>query len=111
MRQLAQSLTIGDYQINGPDGFALGEGNLGGIVSQTFTLVFSAAGIGLLLMIIKSGFTLMTSAGDAKKAATGKATLTNSVIGFLLIFSAFWITQILGVVFGWENSIGSIFGQ
>jgi len=85
--------------------------SIGEIVGKALPLVFAAAGIGLLLMIISSGYTLMMSAGDAKKAAAGKTTLTNSIVGFLLVFAAFWITQALGVVFGWQDTILSIFGQ
>lgn len=96
--------------IEGPADFKFGGDNIGFILGQGLSYVFAAAGIGLLLMIISSGFSLMMSAGDAKKLAAGKATLTNSIIGFLLIFAAFWIVQIMGTVLGWQ-SIFEIFGQ
>lgn len=96
--------------IEGPADFKFGGDNIGYILGQALSYVFAAAGIGLLLMIISSGFSLMMSAGDAKKLAAGKATLTNSIIGFLLIFAAFWIVQIMGIVLGWQ-SIFQIFGQ
>ncbi len=96
--------------IEGPADFKFGGDNIGYILGQALSYVFAAAGIGLLLMIISSGFSLMMSAGDAKKLAGGKATLTNSIIGFILVFSAFWIVQILGTVLGWQ-SIFEIFGQ
>ncbi len=97
--------------IQGPENFKFGGDSIGYILGQSLSFVFAAAGIGLLLMIISSGFSIMMSAGDAKKLAGGKATLTNSIIGFILIFAAFWIVQILGVVLGWDNYIGAIFGQ
>ena len=112
MKLLAQSFGIGDYTIQGPLGQGpLGEANIGTIIGQSLPYVFGFAGLGLLLMIIASGFTLMTSAGDPKKMEKGKATLTNAIIGFLIIFAAFWIVQIAGVIFGWQSSIGTIFGQ
>ncbi len=98
------------YEINGPLDFKFENASIGAIVSQALTYVFAFAGIGLLLAIIWSGFTLMLSAGDAKKMEAGKSMLTNAVIGFILIFAAFWIVQILGVVFGWP-SVLTIFGQ
>ena len=110
----AQSLNIGDpadgaqYTFNGPDNFAFGTGNIGGIVGAAVPYVFAFAGIGLLLMIISSGFTMMLSAGDAKKLEAGKGRLTQSVVGFLIIFAAYWIVQIVGTIFGWE-SIGTSF--
>lgn len=96
--------------IQGPEGFAFDGAGLGEIVGASLGYIFAAAGIGLLLMIISSGFSLMTSAGDPKKAAAGKSRLTNAIVGFLLIFAAFWIVQILGVILGWD-SIGTIFSQ
>lgn len=112
-RQLSQLIIEGnsgmpDVTVNGPDGFKFNGAGIGEILSQSLGYVFAAAGIGLLLMIISSGFSLMTSAGDPKKSAAGKMRLTNAIIGFLLIFAAYWIVQILGVVFGWEG-IGTIF--
>lgn len=112
---LAQSVQIGDHTIEGPSQnagglFDLSRATIGDIVGASLGLVFAAAGIGLLLMIISSGFTLMTSAGDAKKLAQGRTTLTNSLIGFTLIFSAFWIVQILWTALGWENTF-TIFPQ
>lgn len=110
MKQLAQSLNFGDFSIEGPEGFTFAGSSIGEIVGKSLGYVLAAAGIGLLLMIIASGFTLMTAAGDAKKMASGQAKLTNAIVGFILVFSAFWLTQILGVVFGWQESIGTIFG-
>jgi len=95
--------------IEGPVNFKFGSDSIGVIVGQALPYIFAAAGIGLLLMIISSGFSIMTSAGDAKKLAQGRMTLTNSIVGFILIFGAFWIVQILGVILGWESSIGQIF--
>lgn len=114
MHQLAQSLNIGDYAIDGPEQnggvINLSGDALGTIVGRSLQYVFLAAGIGLLLMIISSGFTLMTAAGDAKKMAAGRGRLTNAIVGFLLIFASFWIVQLVGVILGWE-SILTVFGQ
>lgn len=99
-----------DISLDEPEGFTFSGQGIGAIVGQSLTYVFAAAGIGLLLMIISSGYSLIVSAGDPKKAAAGKATLTNAIIGFLLIFAAFWIVQIMGTVLGWQ-SIFDIFGQ
>jgi hypothetical protein len=98
-----------NVSIEGPVNFKFGSDSIGVIVGQALPYIFAAAGIGLLLMIISSGFSIMTSAGDAKKLAQGRMTLTNSIVGFILIFGAFWIVQILGVILGWESSIGQIF--
>jgi hypothetical protein len=106
-KTLAQNLGIGSYSIEGPvPQFT----NIGSIVGKSLTYVFAFAGVGLLLMIIASGFGMMLSAGDPKKLQMARGRLTNAIVGFLLVFAAFWIVQAAGTIFGWESII-QIFGQ
>ena len=81
---------------------------LGDIISRVMTYIFVFAGIGLLLMLIMSGFSYLTSAGDPKKLEQGKARLTNAILGFVIIFAAYWVVQIAGIIFG-IDAIKSIF--
>lgn len=99
MKVLAQSLRIGEYSVDNPVAFS----NIGGIISEALKYIFAFAGVGLLLMIISSGFSMMMSAGDAKKLEAGKARLTNAIIGFLIIFASFWIVQLAGRILGWDS--------
>ena len=73
---------------------------IGDVVSSAIPFILGFAGIGLLLMILAAGFSMLTSAGDAKKLEGGKQQLTNAIVGFLIIFVAFWVVQIVGVMFG-----------
>lgn len=108
MKLLAQGLNLpGGTAISGPEGFRFTR--LGEVVESAIKFVFAFAGIALLLMIIAAGLTLMTSAGDAKKIEQGKQRLTYSLVGFLIIFTAYWLVQILGRIFGFEE-ITKIFG-
>lgn len=103
----AQSLQIGtSYTVEGPAGFAFGDAKIGDIVQAALPYVFAFAGLGVLLMIVAAGFTMLTSAGDAKKLEGGKGRLTNALIGFLLIFAAYWVVELLQKIFGWTNLIG-----
>lgn len=97
----------GGYTIS--DTNILSSGSIGAIISKALPFIFGFAGIGLLLMIISSGFTIMMAAGDAKRTEAGKARLTNALVGFLLIFASFWIVQIVARVLGWDAS-SSLFG-
>jgi hypothetical protein len=115
MKLLAQSFTIpwgtvGETNIKGPLDPNLFGGSitLGSIISRALTYIFLFAGIGLLLVLIMSGFSFMTSAGDPKKMEKAKGQLTNALIGFLLIFVSFWLVQAAGYIFGME-SITAIF--
>lgn len=78
---------------------------IGDIISGAIPFIFAFAGIGLLLMIISAGFTLLTSAGDAKKLDMGKNKLTYALVGFVIIFVAYWMTQLAGNIFGLDSII------
>lgn len=101
---LAQALTLpgeweGGSTIEGPGGLKFTD--LGQLISQpVIQYVFAAAGMGLLLMLVSSGFTFLTSSGDAKKLESGKQRLTYSLVGFIVIFIAYWIVQLMGKIFG-----------
>ena len=103
LRTLAQQITIGE----GTSKFTINSGipGLSGMTISKFVTslipyVFAIAGVGLLLMIIFAGFTLMTSAGDAKKMEAGKNRLTYAVLGFVIVFTAYWIVSLLGTALG-----------
>lgn len=84
-------------------------GTIADIVSGLMPYIFAGIGIVLLLFLISGGFTLMFSAGDPQKVQKGKTVLTNALIGFVIVFVAYWIVQIVGLVFGFE-SWANIFG-
>ena len=87
-----------------------GFSNFGDIISKLVLYVFGISGIILLLMIIFSGFQMITSAGDPKAMEAAQKRLTNSVVGFVIIFAAYWIVQLIGRILGVEV-FGNIFGQ
>ncbi len=79
---------------------AFGSGELGSIISRALPFVYAFAGIGLLVMLVMGGFEYLTSTGDAKKMQKAQGQITNAVIGFVIIFVAYWLTQIAGLVLG-----------
>lgn len=60
------------------------------------------AGIILLGLILFGGFGMLASAGsgDSKKAEQSKKTITSAIIGFLIVFSAYFIIQIIETITG-----------
>lgn len=74
--------------------------SIGELISSVLTYAFTFAGIALLLCFIWGGFQLFTSGGDQKKVSEGKATITNALIGFVIVFVAFWIVQLFGNLLG-----------
>lgn len=84
--------------------------DIGGAIVRAIPYIFAFAGIGLLIFLIMGGFKLMTSGGDPKKIEEGKHTITNAFLGFIIVFVAYWIVQILGIVLDLEG-IGNVFKQ
>jgi len=83
--------------------------NVGQIISDLFPIIFTVTGILLLIYLLLGGFQLMFAAGDPKKVQGAWGKITNAIIGFVIIFIAYWLTQLIGKIFNIEI-INSIFG-
>lgn len=73
---------------------------VGVILSDIIGYVFVAAGLLLLFLLISGGFQMMTSANNEKGLEAAKARITNALIGFIILFVAYWVVQIVEVVLG-----------
>jgi len=97
--QLVQNIKLpGGENITGP----LPAGrftNLASLVNNALPFVFAIAGMILLGYLIWGGFDYLTSLGDPKKAEAGKNKITSAILGFLIIFVAFWLVQIVQFLF------------
>lgn len=104
----AQTLNLGGGSVKGPLAIPGAGANptIGGILSNALPIVIGIAGLALLLMLISAGYTFLTSAGDAKKMEQGKQQLTSALIGFIIVFGAYWLVQILGIMFGTSITSG-----
>ncbi|HUS60264.1 MAG TPA: pilin [Nevskiaceae bacterium] len=74
--------------------------NIGDIINTLIPYIFALAGIILLFFIIFGGFELLTSGGDPKKVESAKGKITHAIVGFIIIFVAYWLVQILETIFG-----------
>lgn len=73
------------------------------LVSLLLPNVLILAGVIFFLLIIGGGFSLIAGAGkeaSAQDKAKAQAAITYGVIGFLLVVSAYFILQIVGVITG-----------
>jgi len=86
--------------IKGFENFNFANKTLGDIISKLLTYIFPLAGIILFAFLILGGFELLTSGGNPEKAKKAQGRITSALVGFLIIFLAYWITQILEVIFG-----------
>lgn len=82
--------------------FVFQNSDLGPVVQKALIYIFPAAGILLLLYLLWGGLQLMTSGGDPKAIQSARDKITSALIGFLIVFAAYWIVQIIGSFLGAE---------
>lgn len=73
---------------------------IGEIISAILPYIFVIAGLILFFLLISSGFELLTSAGNPESQKKAQAKLTNAIVGFIIIFLAYWLAQIVEAVLG-----------
>lgn len=62
--------------------------------------VLALSGVALFVMLLVGGFNLLLYGGDQKKLETAKGTLTNAVIGLVVIVAAYLIIRTVEVTTG-----------
>ena len=102
---LAQQLKIpgSTSALQGPLPASKGFTNIASLVNNAMPILFPIAGILVLIYLIWGGFEYMTAMGDPKKAQSGRTRITQAVIGFFIIFTAYWITQLVAFLFGLKD--------
>ncbi len=90
----------GPAEINVPAGTQADFQDLGSVFTRLLQYIFPLAGIILFAMILISGFQLLTSAGDPKAMDSAKQRLTWGIVGFIVIFVAFWLIKLLEFLLG-----------
>ncbi len=102
----AQSPTSGGDRVQGglediktafPSGRAQGDGvdDVGSLVKTILEWALYLAGIIAIVFIIIGGFYYITAAGNDSRAADGRKTLVNALIGLVLVVLAYLIVQIV----------------
>lgn len=78
--------------------------NPGALLSVVLRNSLTVIGIILLILLISGGITYIMGASnnDPKKTAQAQAILTDALIGFAVVFLAFFIIQIIQVLTGLE---------
>lgn len=72
----------------------------GGIVNKALDFIFPLAGLILFFMLVWGGFEMLIGAPTKKSMESGRNRVTAAIVGFLLLFSSYWIWQIIEIVFG-----------
>lgn len=84
--------------------------NIGDIITKLLPYLFAGAGLLLLLFLLYGGLSLMLSRGDPKAVQSAKDKITGAVVGFVIVFAAYWIVQIVITLLGLKAKAGPTFG-
>jgi hypothetical protein len=72
----------------------------GGVITEVLKYAFPLAGMILFVMILWGGFEMLAGATSSKGKDSGRLRITAAVVGFFLLFLAYWIMRLVGLVFG-----------
>ncbi|OGM55869.1 hypothetical protein A3E15_02595 [Candidatus Woesebacteria bacterium RIFCSPHIGHO2_12_FULL_42_9] len=99
MQQLVE-VPIGST-FNSPIGQTVGLGNLVSIILSNALLL---AGVLMVFFLVVGGIGVISGAGEdnPEKAGKGRQAVTFALMGFLVIFAAYWIIQVIEQVTGVE---------
>lgn len=89
-----------DYTtLNSSLGVDSGVTTLSGLTNKLLPIAITAAGLVLFGMLVFGGFTMLAGAADKESQEKGKKMITSALTGFVIIFVAYWLAQILQVIF------------
>ncbi len=74
--------------------------SVGDIFTKLWIYIIPLAGIIMMFMIIAGGFEIMTSGGSQEGIASGKSKITMGILGFFVIFLAWFIIRAIEQIFG-----------
>ena len=74
--------------------------SLEGLFTNVVNVVIALAGVALFIMFVIAGFSFLFSQGDQKKLEQARGTITNAIIGLVIIVAAYLIIRIISVFTG-----------
>ena len=89
-----QNPNLNDPNLQSPNTF------IGELLSRILIFSVGAAGIYFFVQTVVAGFTFLTSMGEPAKAQAAQQTLVHSLIGLIIVISAFFLAQLIETIFG-----------
>lgn len=92
---------LAQVDIGGRFGSPFGQSaSLGDLVSLVVRLGFIVSGILVLFFIVFAGFNIIAGAGqnNPEAAKKGQQAATAAVIGFVVVFAAYWIVRLIELI-------------
>jgi type IV secretory pathway VirB2 component (pilin) len=97
-------------EIKNPTAFAEGPKGFFDFLSTIFKLAGSIAGVIFIVKIILAGYAYLSANGDEKKMAQAWAMIWQSIIGLVIVASAFIIAGVIGNLTGTDPTNPTIYG-
>lgn len=96
------AVSIGSSFLNDTRGDLYRYDSISRYVSAIISGAISIAGIILLFLLIGGGIGMIAGAGknDPKAVEAGKKTATSALIGFIVVFSTYWIVKLIESITG-----------
>lgn len=79
------------------------------LLNRLFTVIIYTAGIFFVIQILLAGFAYISASGDEKKTQAAWAKIYQSIIGLLIVSSAFVLTRVIGKLVGMDNILNPKF--
>lgn len=73
------------------------------LFTNVISVIVALAGVALFIMFVMSGFTFLFSGGDPKKLEQARGTLTNAIVGLVVIVAAYLILRLIGAFSGYTD--------
>ncbi|MFA7301770.1 MAG: hypothetical protein WC069_05645 [Candidatus Shapirobacteria bacterium] len=100
---VAHAASGGTIQLTQKSGSAFSaiEGlTVGSIISGAISLVMLAVSLIFFFILIMGGLKWVMSEGDQKAVESARNQITNALVGLAIVFAAFAIMKLIGIVFG-----------
>ena len=94
------AFNIGDKLIFQGDTASNTYSSFGQLISNILPNVYIGAGLIIFFMIVAGGFLMIANSGNTDKQQEGKSIITAAIIGFVIVFTSYWIIQIVQIVTG-----------
>ena len=81
----------------GGSGFLQQTEDVGTLTSNLIRVAMGVAGIIFIVLLIGGGIGMIAGAGNdnPEQAAKGKQAVTSAMVGFIVVFAAYWIVQLI----------------
>lgn len=95
MKHLAVNIVDEFFSAGGKEYTQLSD--IGVVATLLVKITFAVLGVVILIFIIMAGIGIISGAGsnDPEKIEKGKQTATSALIGFVVVFVAYWIVQLV----------------